>query len=147
MHYQYWPLAVQVPASTPEAGPVSAAFDVVQGHMKQVEIQIPTGHNGLTGMRLLYQGQQIYPWANYSWLTDNGALRICQWGDEIMGTGLSVQAWNTDTVPHAFYLLAEIWPTVDPASASAEAGLGGPETVTRVAAATARIATISRTAA
>lgn len=117
MHYQYWPLAVTVPAGTPASAPVSQAFPTTDGDLEQIEIQVPAGHRGQTGIRVLWHGQQIYPWANLSWLTDDNRLRTARWKDAIDGRGITVQAYNTDRVPHTFYLLAEIWPNVEPSPA------------------------------
>ena len=121
MHWQYWPLQVQVPARTPASAPVAATFPIPQGHLKQLEIQVPAGHHGQTGIRVLYQGVQVYPWSiTRSWLIEDGRLRTVEWGDEIMATGVSVQAYNTDLIAHSFYLLAEVWPVVTEAQAAVE---------------------------
>lgn len=119
MHWRYIPLQVPVPRQTPAASAVSVPYPIIQGHLKQLEIQIPAGHHGQTGLRVLYQGVQIYPWSiTASWLIEDNRLRTVEWDDEIMATGLTVQAYNTDLVPHSFYLLAEIWPAVTAAPAA-----------------------------
>jgi hypothetical protein len=117
VHYQYWPLSPAVPAGTTEAAPQVTPWLIVQGHLKQVRVKVPAGHAGLTGYRIVYQDQQIAPWSNYFWWTTDNDTDTWQWGDEIMATGLAFQAFNTDTVPHVFWCLAEIWPTVEPAPA------------------------------
>ena len=137
MHYQYWPLTVNVPASTGSGSPVTVNWPIVQGHLKRIEIQIPAGHHGNTGIKIRYHQQQIYPWANNYFLVESGGLRTAEWDDEIMGTGLDVQAYNTDIVSHRFFLLAEIWPSVEPLGSwidqSAQARNSAPEYRERIA--------------
>jgi hypothetical protein len=122
MHWQYWPLSVTVPAGTAAASPATTKWPIVQGHLKQVRVEIPTGHNGRTGIRLVYQGTEIVPWSLNAWLIGNGQTFTIPWADEIMATGLSAQAYNTDSTSHTFYLYAEVWPTVAAAAAEAVAG-------------------------
>jgi hypothetical protein len=118
MHWRYFPLNITVPKNTAATAPVSTPYPMVQGLLKRVEIQIPAGHHGNTGIRLLYENVQIYPWGvTENWLTDSGALRTAEWGDEIQAWAIYVQTYNTDLVAHQFRLLAEVWPSVEPAPA------------------------------
>lgn len=118
MHWQYYPLNPNCPARTPASAPLTTAWPIIQGHLKKIEIQVPAGHHGNTGIRILYENVQIYPWGvTENWLTDSGALRTVEWGDEIQAWALYVQTYNTDTVAHQFRLLAEVWPTVEPVPA------------------------------
>lgn len=117
MHYQYVPLVATVPASTPASSPLSFTWPIPQGRLKSLKVRVPAGHNGLTAWRIVYQGQQIFPWANNQFWTMDGETESAEWGDEIMAVGVALQAYNTDTVPHTFWCLAEVWPSVEPAPA------------------------------
>jgi hypothetical protein len=129
VHWRYYPLQVNVPRSTSAASPVASAFPIVQGHLKRIEILVPAGHHGQTGLRITYYGVQIYPWGiAESWLVDSGNLRVAEWDDEIEATGLVVQAYNTDLTAHSFYLLAEVLPVLGEAPAEAAGSLLNPAT-------------------
>lgn len=123
MHWQYWPLKVTVPAGTPASGPVTQSWPIVQGHLKAIEIDVPPGHAGLTGIAVTYCGVQIFPWELTGFLIPVATRYTVEWDDEIMATQLAVQAFNTDRYNHVFYLRAEVWPSVGGAP-GAVAGLG-----------------------
>jgi hypothetical protein len=141
MHWRYYPLQVNVPKNTTAASPVASTFPIVQGHLKKIEILVPAGHHGQTGLRITYFGVQIYPWGiAESWLVDSGNLRCVEWDDEIEATGLVVQAYNTDLTAHAFYLLAEVLPVLG----AAEAAYGGSLEAPRTARVRAQVAQLGR---
>lgn len=125
MHYQYWPLQVTTPAGTPLTAPVTTPFPVVQGTLKRVEIDIPSGQSGALGLRLTWYGTVIYPWSLTGWLTPTHSGYAADWDDEIDGRGLAVQSYNTGRYPHTTWWRAEIWPTVCPPEATAAAGATG----------------------
>lgn len=118
MHYQYWPLQVIVPKNTPASAPYSQSWPIVQGHMRDLRVQIPPGHNGRTGLRVKYMGTQVMPWVAGLWLVGSGDVFTIPWADEVMATGWAVEAYNVDTTSHNFYLYAAVMPTVEPAQAS-----------------------------
>lgn len=125
MHYQYWPLQVTAPANTPLTAPVSVPWPIVQGHLKQIEVDIPAGGAGTIGLRVVYFGTVIFPWSLTGWLVPVRASYLVEWDDEIMATGLVVQAYNLGAFPHTTYWRAEVWPDVAPATASVAGGLVG----------------------
>ena len=108
--HQFTPLLVTVPASTPQASPVTVAWPVYPGWLAYVIIEIPAGHNGLTGIRVTYQQTPVIPFNLTSWLVGSGQRFTVPWEDEVMAQGLRVQAYNTDAWPHSFYLYADIDP-------------------------------------
>jgi hypothetical protein len=67
-----------------------------------VEILIPRGHKGFTGIRILQSGQQIIPWANLSWLEADSYNRVFEVNSEIGANSLSVLAYNRDRFEHTF---------------------------------------------
>lgn len=142
MHYQYWPHTINVPASTPSTSPVTQSYKIIQGHLKSIRIRTPAGHAGRTGIRLVYQGTQIFPWELTGfWVSDNEVMTV-EWEDEIMATGLQVEAYNTDLTQHSFYMLAEVWPSVTPAPAAVE---GTPNTRANESSVLAAIAELKST--
>jgi hypothetical protein len=121
LHHQYWPLNPTIPAKRPASNPLVTAWPVVAGHLHRVKVMIPAGHNGNTGFRITYQGQQIIPWGNNSWLTWDGDVLDLDWDQEVMASGLAFAAWNTDRSAHQFFAYADITPDLDYDSG----GLGG----------------------
>jgi hypothetical protein len=110
IHHRHYPLSPIIGAKTPVAAAVSTPFPLVAGVLHSMRIQIPSGHNGVTGVRITYQGQQIMPWSNLAWLVGSGDTFTLAWDAEVMDTGLAVVAYNLDLVPHQFWLLADVTP-------------------------------------
>lgn len=125
MHWQYWPITVSPPANTPIATPHTRNWNFTQGILAAVTIQVPAGHAGRTGIRLVYHGTVIIPWSLTGWIIASGETFTFDWDDEIMATGLQIQAYNTDITVHNFYLRAKVLPTVEQAPAALTGNLGG----------------------
>jgi hypothetical protein len=64
-------LVVNTPASTAEASPQSTTWELGQGYVARVDVVIPSGHVGLTGVRLLWGGRVVMPYEEGEWLTGN----------------------------------------------------------------------------
>jgi hypothetical protein len=109
-HWWFFPLTVMVPAGTTAAAPYTVAWPLWQGELNMVRVQIPPGHNGRTGLQVAYDGQVIIPWANQGWLTGSGDTFDIPWEGEIMAEGITVAAWNSDSVEHNFYCYAQVHP-------------------------------------
>lgn len=110
IHHRQYPLSPVIAGKTSIAAATTTQWPVTQGHLHSIRIQIPSGHNGVTGIRITYQGQQIMPWSNLAYLVGSGDTFNLPWDAEIMATGLAVVAYNTDLVSHQFWLLADITP-------------------------------------
>jgi hypothetical protein len=121
LHHQYWPLNPTIPKLRAASNPLSTPWPVVQGHLHGFKVMIPSGHNGNTGFKITYNGQQIVPWGNNSWLTWDGDVLDLDWDSEIMASGLAFVAYNTDRSAHQFFAYADITPDLDYDSG----GLGG----------------------
>lgn len=93
---------VTVPASTAASAPVTQALPLGLADVLSVEIVIPDGHAGLTGLRFYYSGEQIIP--RSGWIIGNDhhldwpLTRYPERGD------WSARAYNTDVFEHSFYL-------------------------------------------
>lgn len=107
---QYSPLQITAPAGTAQATPVSKSWTLYPGWVHSFRIDIPAGHQGLTGVRLMYCGTPVIPFHPTRYLIGNGDTFNVPWEDEIMAWNLSAQAFNTDVFDHTFYL----WADVDP---------------------------------
>jgi hypothetical protein len=125
VHWQYWPITVTPAPGTQPAAPHDRTWNFTQGILAAIQIQIPAGHNGRTGIRIVYHGTVIIPWSLSGWIIASGETFTFDWDDEIMATGLVVETYNTDITPHNFYLRAKVLPTVEAAPAQLTGNLGG----------------------
>ena len=130
IHHQYWPISPACPAKTTASNPVTTPWPITQGMLHGVKVMIPAGHNGLTGIKILYCGVQIIPWSLNFWLVGNNQTFDFSWGEEVMGTNLSIQTYNTDVAAHTWWLYADIEPTlgIAPAQVGGAPSLVGPDT-------------------
>jgi len=101
-------ISVAVPAGTPISAPVIQSWPLDEATLKRIEITIPDGHNGLTGIRILWAGQQIIPWSNNQYLVGSGRTIPVEFNQDITISGLVIEAYNTDVYSHSFYLLATV---------------------------------------
>jgi hypothetical protein len=81
---------------------------VIQGvgdfWLDSIEIRIPPGHLGLTGLQILNAGTNIVPYGNqYEYLVGNDDLLRYDVGVEV-DTGLGFSATNADIYYHYWYL-------------------------------------------
>lgn len=107
---QYAPKQLAVPAGTTSDAPVTASWQPYPAYCHAFRITIPSGHNGLTGVRIVIDGTPVIPFDLASWLTGSGTTFEVPFGDDIPDSGLTVQGFNTDVWPHTFYLYADIDP-------------------------------------
>lgn len=119
---RYYPVALIVPPGTSISVPVSQSVVLENNLLVDVEIEIPSGHAGFTGVRVLSSKQQILPWGNSSWIIADDYVRVFSWNEEIGANAISVQGYNTDKISHTFYLRFHMvnLPVIAPAT-----GVGG----------------------
>jgi hypothetical protein len=109
---QWTPLQVLVPANTPLLAPVSTTWTLYPGYVHSWKIDIPQGHSGLTGVRVVYQGTPIVPFNLTDWLIGDGSSFTVPYEDQVMDRGLIVESYNTDIYAHTFYLYADVDPHI-----------------------------------
>lgn len=97
-------ISVTVPANTPRAAPVDVALPLEDAQLTRFDITVPDGHNGLTGLRVLWSGQQIVPWGNNSFIVANNRTIPVAFNDYITASGVVFEAFNTDVFAHTFYI-------------------------------------------
>lgn len=96
--------SLSVPKSTTKAAPATAALTFPDGQVVWVEIVIPTGHIGQTGVALSYGGQQVIPEDAGTWITSNGETIHWDLDDFPTGSQWQAKAFNLDRVnAHGFY--------------------------------------------
>lgn len=98
---------VTTPANTAIAAPQSTSWAVGTGILDKLDVVIPDGHVGLTGIQLLWGGRQAAPYEGAEWITGNDD-EVTVDLDLFTGTGtLVVRTYNTDdTFGHSHHLRA-----------------------------------------
>lgn len=97
-------LAVTVPAGTPQSAPVSVPWVTENNTIVDIELEVPPGHNGLTGLRVMKGDVQLVPWGVGTFIIANNYTRTFQIGAYLSTGDVTVQAYNTGQYPHTFYL-------------------------------------------
>lgn len=96
---------ITTPANTAKANAISTNWTVGQGLLERVDIVIPNGHNGLTGIQLLWGGRQVVPYDGAEFLSGNDDEITVELGLWVQTGVLPVRTFNTDdTFAHAFLL-------------------------------------------
>lgn len=93
------------PINTPASAPVKTNVGIGTAYVWRVEIEIPAGHYGYTGIALVDSGAFIIPFANPgpAWLIGNDRLLEYPY-DKQTGANLQFWSFNTSTdFPHTFY--------------------------------------------
>jgi hypothetical protein len=93
-----------VTAGTAIATPVSQALTPSEEIVTDLEIVIPTGHVGLTGIAIFYASRQVIPFDTGDWITANGDVIHWPLSDFPTGGQWVAKAYNTDVYDHSFYL-------------------------------------------
>lgn len=120
-------------ANTAQSAAVETVLTFDPGIVREVEIVIPDGHAGLTGIALAVAHQVTIPATGTAWIVGND--EVVRWPlDKYLNTGAwSAFAYNTDiTNSHSWYLrflIDEIAPPVSltlpaPVAAGAIVGAG-----------------------
>lgn len=96
---------VMVPAGTVQAAAIETDLSFPPGWVQDIEIVIPDGHAGLTGIAIAQAHQVTIPAAGNVWIVSND--EVVRWSvTDKLGSGQwSAFTYNLDTVnPHNFYL-------------------------------------------
>lgn len=103
LHRQLRTQQVTVPAGTLQAAPQTTAWDLGAVIVEWVEVMIPKGHAGLTGVHLDYQGVALVPFATPPefLVARDETVRVPV--DLEIGAPLSVVSYNLDVFSHSFY--------------------------------------------
>lgn len=99
-----YPLTVTVPAGTPVAHPVSVPWVTEDAVVSDIEVLIPPGPNGTTGVRVMKGDVQLIPWGAPSWIIGNDYDRTFALGGYLPTSDITVEAYNIGQNTHSFYL-------------------------------------------
>ncbi len=96
---------VTVPKNTSEQNPLTDTIEIQFGVIHRVHISIPSGHAGLTGVRVLQGLHQVAPTSGSEWFSgDDAELDYNEFIEVKEGPfSLTIEAYNLDdTYDHTF---------------------------------------------
>lgn len=100
---------VTTPANTASSFPQSTNFLVGPGVVERIEVVVPAGHAGLTGIAFEWGGRQVVPYEGGEWLTGNDDKISVDLGLYVQATPLRVRTYNTDEAfEHSHHLRAYV---------------------------------------
>lgn len=111
-----------VPPSTAIAAPTSTDMEFQPAEVVGIEIDIPDGHSGLTGLAIAYGHQPVLPYSPGAWIIGNDDK--IEWALHNLTDSGTFQAitYNLDIFPHSFYVRF----LVDDYNAAQDGGLLAP---------------------
>ena len=99
-----WPVNVTTPSGTAIASPITTTPKLGDIWIDSVELRIPVGHRGLTGIYVANSGTQLLPYSQTpSFLIGDDERLTFDFGVEV-ATGLQIVTYNTDIFVHTHYL-------------------------------------------
>jgi hypothetical protein len=104
-------LAAKAPAT---AGPNLNLEDAI---LDRMQVRIPPGHVGLTGIAIYSSGTQVWPTGQGTWTIGDNELIDWLPALEVTQHGLQPVGYNNDKYPHTFYL--RFWLTDKPPAVAA----------------------------
>lgn len=104
MASRIYAINVTVPAGTPIANPQVTPWVTEDKVITSIEVSIPTGHSGRTGIRIMKGDIQLVPWGVNTWIVGSGIDHDFSVGQYLPTGDVTIQAYNIGTFPHTFYL-------------------------------------------
>lgn len=102
MSNRIYTTALTVPAKTPIATPFVQAVILDDEHLDKVEVLIPAGHVGLTGVAIISGGVFVAPYIQGTWITGDNEKVTYTHDQLITAAGFSAAGYNLDRFAHTF---------------------------------------------
>ena len=109
----YFSKTISVPANTSSSSPQQSTLEIQHGVIHRIHVSIPSGHAGLSGVRILKGLHQVAPTSGSEWFTGDDAKIDYNEHIEIFETPfeLTIEAYNTDdTYAHTFVVGVGVLP-------------------------------------
>lgn len=97
-------LTFTVPAGTNSFAPLVMPWVTEDNVIQDIELMVPPGHNGLTGIRVSKGDVQLLPWSPNTFIVANNYNRVFAVGAYIPTGDLTVQGYNQGAYAHSFFL-------------------------------------------
>lgn len=101
---RYYDQDITAPAGTLITAPVSVVPQLEDNMLERIEIDVPDGHDRLTGIRIAGQSMVIVPFSLNGWIVANNHYFEIPFNDHVSPGDITIQAYNTDVFPHTFYV-------------------------------------------
>lgn len=104
---------ILVPKNTQSETPQKSELEIQFGVIHRIQVVIPSGHGGLTGIHILQGLHQIAPTSGSEWFSGDDLVIEYDEFIEVESTpfSLSVEAYNTDdTYAHTFRIGVGVLP-------------------------------------
>ena len=96
--------------NTPK-GSFASSLDFEPGTVVSLEVQIPKGHAGKTGIQIWYNESQLIPKQDNKWFTGNNTKTKVEYEDPFPGgLGWRAEAYNVGKRNHTFWVIVETDP-------------------------------------
>jgi hypothetical protein len=120
-------LNVTVSPGTLPSAPLITPWSTEDNTIESVEIFVPPGHNGQTGIAIFKGDTQLLPWGMNTWIIANDYHRVFPFKTPLATSDVTVRAYNTGTYPHTFYLRMTVStsPQQTPYANAADTGISG----------------------
>jgi len=108
---------ITTPNNTTRASPQTTAVALPQGTLVRVEVVVPSGHAGLTGLALRYANEHVWPWGPDTWIEADDEVLRATLDFPLGGSAIDVLTYNTDdTFNHDHLLRLTVLDPVVPAA-------------------------------
>lgn len=114
MATRIYQITFTVPAGTLPTAPLTVPWLTEDNVVNDIELEIPSGHNGVTGVRVMKGDVQLLPWGQNSWIIATNYTHVFPVGDYVPTADVKLQGYNQGTVAHSFYLRMSISDYVQP---------------------------------
>jgi hypothetical protein len=105
-----------VAAGVLPSAPISVAVPLEANMLVGIQVIIPAGHNGLTGLRFQVQDVSVLPWGNQPWLIGNDEKPDFPVNMYIEANYLKAFLYNTDIYAHSFFIRVTMTDYTPPAT-------------------------------
>jgi hypothetical protein len=103
----FYTAQLTVPAKRAITNPLIQQLTLQDAILDRMQVRVPAGHTGLTGIAVLWSGAQIWPTIPGTWTSGDNELFEWEYGKEVTAAGLQLSGYNTDVHAHTFY--ARFW--------------------------------------
>jgi hypothetical protein len=92
-------------ANTPQSAATETLCYFNPGNVIHIEVLVPAGHAGLTGLALAQSHQIVIPYSGATWLISDAETIGFDWTDTLQNGAWSMFTYNTDTLlSHSWFL-------------------------------------------
>ncbi len=118
-------ISVTVPAGTTQAAPLVTPWLTEDNIVQYIELEIPPGHNGFTGIRVMKGDVQLVPWGTNIWIVANDYTARFEVDDYVPTADVNIETYNNGAYAHTFFLRMAITdlPTASQAAVPTESSV------------------------